>query len=232
MRAEAARPAISPMARKGSPASGSCGVQRRRPAVGHQEFAALAARCARCDRGRRRRAAAPTARRRSRRALPGRQGARPSPSGRGGRGRMRAGRCALPQALAPGAWRHPRAANDRAGRLRAGSRDRRASPPSPRSVSTTAISLAVLASPSRAASITMRASRGGSARLAIARPSSVMRPSPSMRADRRQQRARFLQRGARRRDRGRRASAGSATPQEAQSSTKPERSAERISGAA
>ena len=85
--------------------------------------------------------------------------------------------------------------------------------------------------PSRAASMTMRARRGGSARLAIARPSSVMRPSPSMAPiDAKSARASC---SAARGGESRNASLlASVTPQSAQSSVSPERSAERISGAA
>ena len=51
----------------------------------------------------------------------------------------------------------------------------------------------------RAASTTMRASRGGSGSARSCRPSSVMRPSASMRAELGQQRPRLGKRGARRR---------------------------------
>ena len=85
----------------------------------------------------------------------------------------------MPPAPARAASRPPPAASGRG--EKASSRVARSteSPPSPRSVKTTATSLAVLASPARAASTTIRARRGGSARREIARPSSVMRPSPS-----------------------------------------------------
>ena len=219
--------------------------QRRRPAVGHEEFAAPAARSPRCDRGRPRRAgrrlsaAAPSSGRsatfsggRDRSALPRPPGEEDAPFSLGEKvaeGRMRASaRCASPRAR-----RLASSARGERSRRKASSRIARstASPPSPRSVSTTAISLAIPPSPARAASTTMRARRGGSARLAIARPSSVMRPSPSM--------APIAVRSARaslsaaRGGGSRKASfAGSATPQRAQSSARPERSAERISGAA
>ena len=127
--------------------------------------------------------------------------------------------------------RHRRVASDRGGRPRAGSQDRRHRRRARVRSARRRFRSRVRPSPSRAASTTMRARRGGSARLAIARPSSVMRPSPSMAPIAvRSARASF---SAARGGGSRKASFdGSATPQSAQSSTRPERSAERISGAA
>ena len=70
-------------------------------------------------------------------------------------------------AARPRASRLASSARSERSRAKASSRLARSteSPPSPRSVNTTAISLAVLASPSRAVPTTMRARRGGSARL-------------------------------------------------------------------
>ena len=65
-------------------------------------------------------------------------------------------------------------------------------------MSATAISAASPASPARAASTTMRASRGGSARPAMALPSSLLLPLGVERAKRSKQRPRLLERGARR----------------------------------
>ena len=102
-------------------------------------------------------------------------------------------------------------------------------PPSPRSVRTTAISAASSASPALAPSTTMRASRGGSGRLRSRRPSSVMRPSRSI-APSSPSNA-FASASAGAGGGSRKASvAGSATPQWARSSTKPDKSAARISG--
>ena len=103
------------------------------------------------------------------------------------------------------------------------------SPPSPRSVSTAAMSAASAPAPSRAASTTMRASRGGSGRRRNAWPSSVMRPSssaPSSVSNARASASAPFGGGSRK------ASVSGAAPQAARSSTKPERSAERISGRA
>ncbi len=72
-------------------------------------------------------------------------------------------------------------------------------PPSPRSVTSIAICAARSPSPSRAASTTMRASRGGSGSARRLAPSSVMRPSVVERADLGQQLARFAIGGLRRR---------------------------------
>ena len=103
------------------------------------------------------------------------------------------------------------------------------SPPSPRSVSTAAISAAARPVPNRLESTIMRASRGGSASARRLLPSSVMRPSPSSApSSRSNSRASFsagsggLSRKAR--------PAGSLTPHCARSSTSEDRSALRISG--
>ncbi len=90
-------------------------------------------------------------------------------------------------------------ANGRGGNCRAAAARSTASPPRPRSVSATARSAASAASPARAASISMRASRGGSASAPIARPSSVDAAGRVERAERRQQRPRLREGGARRR---------------------------------
>ena len=244
MRAEAARPAISPMARNGSPASASCASSaaarplaiRNSPRLPRAIGDAVGIGGGEQRAGRRRahpplpaggERAACLARSGDREdAAPLRRFAGEVPAGGGG-----GNGAAL--AASPRASRRASSARGERSRRKASSRVARSteSPPSPRSVSTTAISLAVLASPARAASTTMRARRGGSARRAIARPSSVMRPSPSSAPIARQQRARFGERGARR-GIEEASVAGSATPQSAQSSRKPERSAERISGAA
>ena len=177
MRAEAARPAISPMARNGSPGQRVMRLQRRRPAVGHQELAAPAARDSDAvGIGGGEEGADWSSQRHRPHPRPGLDGRpdRPFPSGEGeAKGLLAASPRARRRASSARCERSRRKASIRVARSTA-------SPPSPRSVSTTAISLAILASPSRAASTTMRARRGGSARLAIARPSSVMRPSPSM----------------------------------------------------
>ncbi len=82
--------------------------------------------------------------------------------------------------VAPWRGRRARAASGRARAHRGGPRGRRRRRRGRRSPIRTAISAAARAAPSVAASTTMRASRGGSGRRRSFRPSSVMRPSPSM----------------------------------------------------
>ena len=103
------------------------------------------------------------------------------------------------------------------------------SPPSPRSVSTAAISAADLAAPNDCESTIIRASRGGSASARRLSPSAVIRPSPSSApSSRNRLRASFSAGagGASRND----SVAGSLTPHWATSSSSEDRSALRISG--
>ena len=88
--------------------------------------------------------------------------------------------CALCASRARAALRPPRAANDRGGRLRAGPSDRRRRRRGRARSGRRRSRRPFARRPTRAASTTMRASRGGSARREIARPSSVMRPSASI----------------------------------------------------
>ena len=97
-------------------------------------------------------------------------------------------------------------------------------------MSRSAISAASLASPASAASTTMRASRGGSGNCRNRLPSAVMRPSRSMAPSSSSSVLASLIAGAGGGSR-KTSAAGSATPQWARSSTKPVRSAARISAA-
>ena len=217
--------------------------QRRRPAVGHEEFAALAAARSRCGRDRRRRAA----RRLSARPpapLPDRAFGRTPVSLTGYReraapfslwekaaeGRMRA---RLARAASPRAKRLASSARCERSRRKASMRVARstASPPSPRSVSTTATSLAIPRF-ARSRSVDDHAREPRRQRQARDRAAFVGDAAVAIDgADRGQKRPRLLQRGERRGSR-KASFDGSATPQSAQSSARPERSAERISGAA
>ncbi len=153
--------------------------------------------------GRRRRALAPrplasTKRPRSPRALATRSGQAWTSSTPAVELALRAAVAALRRPAAPAARqagaRRWRAATARSGIATAGRSRSAPSPPSPRSVISTASSAAARASPSRAASATMCASRTGRARPRMARPASVSRPLGVDRAELDQQRARLGQR--------------------------------------
>ena len=227
MRAEAARPAISPMARNGSRASPSCAsTAPARPLAIRNSPGLPRATAMRSGKAEASRAPTPSSDRLRRPPSPVGRRVRspPLPRGEGSGVRaLAASPCASRLASSARCERSCRNASSRAARSTE-------SPPSPRSVKTTAISLAILASPARAASTTIRASRGGSARREIARPSSVMRPSRSS-APIAVRSARASTSAARGGGSRKRSVAGSETPHNAQSSRKPERSAERISGA-